>query len=373
MTPGKAAVRRIAVRRIRQAGRESALFLLTLGSSVLAIACLGALALQAATAKSPAYEDLPFQGFLVQFSACLRATALILAAVTAVMLLGHSRRRADGNAHTLAVLTGIGATAAQRRRLLWVEAGTLYLPVLLVATPLGVALGTLMGRRFLQAGPLSLMEWLGILLLTLGVLLGGGAVIALGVAVASLGRRRRPVIRVIRRQNAAAAQENHSYRNSKTFRARHILARLAHKNVDFHAAAYRRIALALSLAGLYPVLLIRAILTLGEVEVVVDTNPYDGIDTAAAVMEAVDRLAVALAVALLLLTALALGQAVSLLRLLLAERRRTAQVYLTVGLTEGERRRMLRMELARVLPWTLIGWLLLGVVAVTAFGLLTAA
>ena len=87
---------------------------------------------------------------------------------------------------------------------------------------------------------------------------------------------------------------------------------------------------------------------------VVDANPYDGIDTITPVIEVVGGLLWLLIGSLALLTCVSFIQAMMVARIQIAERRKSANVYRLIGMVPEDIERLIRKELCGVIIRTLV-------------------
>ncbi len=346
MTP----VRKIALRRIRNAPGQSLLIFLSLLFSVMLITCFVFFKAESLLREDPALASLPIGTFLIRVRSAMDAAILFLVLTAAITLRVQSNLRRRQNTRALAVLTSVGATAKQRRALVTAELRLLYYPAVLAGTLLGAAPGILFARSFPGAAQGSFSAgWMCLIYLALWLVLVllGMILVTLCVCVPEFGSGRGSAIGRIRGQ-ATASTERHSYRQSKTFREQSILRRLAQKCADYHRAAYSKIALSFSVSAFYPILALLLSAHVLGAEVTLDANPYDGVDTAGSAIGVIRGLVAFLGGSFAVLMIFGAVGGVLMARLQYADRLAARQAYLAVGLTETDFRALLRREMATV-------------------------
>lgn len=367
MTP----VRKIALRRIKNAPGQSLLLFLSLLFSVMLITCFTFFAAESILREDPALSALPMGIFLGRVREAMYTSILFLVLTAAVTLRMQSNLRRRQNTRVLAVLTSVGATAKQRRGLVTAELRLLCYPAILVGSLLGPLPGIFFARRFPgtaqdkfsaeETGLIYLVLWLV-------VVLSGILLVTLCFRIPELGTERGTAIGRVRGQNLAST-ERHGYRQSRTFKEQSVLRRLAKKCADYHRAAYSKIAVAFSISAFYPVLaLLLSARILGS-DVTLDANPYDGIDTAGAVMGVVRTLVLFLGGSFAVLTIFGAVGGVLMTRLQYADRLTAKPAYLAVGLTDTDFHKLLRREMATVTLRTLVFLLIWSMTASAVFAM----
>ena len=109
-------------------------------------------------------------------------------------------------------------------------------------------------------------------------------------------------------------------------------------------------------SALYSLLAILLFRNIGNTDIILDTNPYDGIDTTAAVLAVVDKILVFLGLCFLVLTFVGIMQAVFMARMQFLARRESAHIYLSIGMPETDIKKMIFLEMRSVLLKSFI-WL----------------
>ena len=367
MTP----VAKIALRRMKNAPGRSLLIFLSLLFSVMLITCFTFFAAESILREDPALAALPMGIFLGRVRGAMYAAILFLVLTAAVTLRIQSNLRRRQNVLVLAVLTSVGATAKQRRALVSAELKLLCYPAVLIGSLLGTVPGIFFARCFPGGaqGRFSVGETCLIYLaLWLLVVLLGLLLVTLCVCIPEVGAKRGTAIGRIRGQTDAST-EHHGYRQSRTFREQSVLRRLAKKCADYHRAAYSKIAVAFSVSAFYPVLALLFTARILGLEVTLDANPYDGIDTAGAVMGVIRTLLLFLGGSFAVLTAFGAVGGVLMTRLQYADRLTAKPAYLAVGLTDTDFRKLLRREMATVTLRTLVFLLIWSMTASAVFAM----
>ena len=198
------------------------------------------------------------------------------------------------------------------------------------------------------------LEWLPLTLLFAAAALIGIFLILLCNYMPELRLKRKSVIQAVKKQNNNASEETHGYRQSKTFRSQSLTKRLAQKSIDYHGKVYSRIMLLFASSAVYPLLAVLLLWNISRESVVVDANPYDGIDTFAPVLEIVGGLLWFLIGCFAVLTCVGFVQAMLIARIQIAERRRSANVYRMIGMVQKDINHMIRKELYGVAVRTLV-------------------
>ena len=275
---------------------------------------------------------------------------------TLVSVYVYSSAQREEKRQTLAVLTCIGASSAQKSGILLLEAVTLYsLPMIL-----GVLCGILPARSaasslirgFATSGTLYFYPETAIGITSALFIIGMALICAFSLL--ALERRRASVISSVRRFNKREATERHTYRSSYTFRNMPITKRLAKKSVDYHAQAYGRIAAIFAATALYPVIAILFFHNIAAESVVVDTNPYDGVDTSAITIRAVDNIMLFFTIGFLILFSVGIIQLVNMIKIQNSLRRGSLRIYMASGMTEKQFREVLKYEYLSVLARVVI-------------------
>lgn len=361
----KALLRRIAVRRLKKS-RETLLLALGMLFSCLLVAFFLFFTLTVREGTSALIAGLPHVAFVRGAADGMKMAALLLTLATALSIRTWAGLSTDASAQTMAVLHSMGATAAQRRYLLWAELSMQYLPALFVGTTAG-AFGGILTANALIGRPAEDLVALGAVyaLLWVAVLLGGLGILALCYTLPHIRIKglTPSITESLRRRGRAVSTEEHSYRQSKTYRQQSLLNRLAKKSVDFYQTRYKSLALSLSVSVFYPLLAVLLLYHLLGASVVLDTNPFDGVDTLDAVTGSVMSLLAVIGLGFLLLTAQGIWGGSLLIRTQLEQRRQTGRAYLAMGMTERDFRRVTVLELRSLLLRSLLYLLLFALIA----------
>lgn len=363
-------VTKIALRRIKKNSRRCIFLAIAVLFSMLMISFFVFFELQTFAAQSPAYKGLPFTDFLNKVKACMNVTAAVLVIITFLTVRIYCSMRSEENKGTLAVLASVGATGFQRRKLIAAEVFILYLPSTLVGVYLGMLPGVSLGNLFAGGAEIAASSYFAYALFALVLVVAGMLLISLCYLLPSVSFKRRSVIQSVKKQNAEASEQRHGYRQSSAFKSQSLLWRLAKKSIDYHSNVYGKIALSLASAALYPILAVLLFWNIGNSNVVLDKNPYDGIDTSAAVLAAVDKILVFLGLCFLVLTFVGMLQAVFMARMQYLTRQKSAHMYLSIGMPKSDIKKMIFLELRGVLVKAFIWVLFSSLVISTCFEML---
>ena len=273
--------------------------------------------------------------------------------------------RSEENKEALAVLTSVGATNFQKRKLIATEVVILYLPPTLIGVCLGMIPGVSLGNLFAGGSEIVTSSYLSYVLFALVLVIAGMALISLCYLLPNISFKRRSVIQSVKKQNTEASEQRHGYRQSYTFRSQSLLKRLAKKSIDYYGTVYNKIALSFAFSVMYPLLAILLFWNIGNADIVLDANPYDGIDTTAAVIAVVDKILVFLGLCFLVLTFVGIMQAVFMARMQFLARRESAHIYLSIGIPEPDIKKMILLEMRSVLLKSIV-WILISGFVVSA-------
>lgn len=257
--------------------------------------------------------------------------------------------RSEELSQTLAILTSLGATENQKKELILIELYALYLPPTVIGVICGSIPGTALGRSFQGVSQASI-SYFGILVLAAVLLIVFSLLlITLSKFLPTVKLKKTSVIQSVKQQNVKAAMEKHSYRQSNTFRSQSLLKKLSKKSVDYYNSTYNGIALTFATSVMYPILALLLFWNIGNSEIVLDTNPYDGFDTTTAVLAVVSRLLLFLGGCFFVLTVVGIIQTVFMARMQYMNRKRSANIYLSIGMPESDIKKMIALELRSVL------------------------
>ncbi len=314
---------------------------------------------------SGGYGGLPISNFVDNLLDCMGLAVAFLLLITLITIRSYVGMRREDNRQIIAVLSSVGAVPNQKNGLILAELLILYLPPVFIGTFLGIIPAMLLSERLSGVFYGNAAEFdHSYLLLALAVFFVGMILI---VILNMIPDYKLSVIRSVRKQNNKALLERHGYRNSYTFRSMNILKKLAKKSVDYHAAVYRKIAFSFASSVLYPFLGIMLFIYIGRMDIIVDANPYDGIDTFSAVLAIAREVAAFFSGGFAVLTVIGIIQTFSMVRLQNLRRRETEKIYLRVGLAKRDFAEMLRYEYTSVLLRSVITVLLSCIIINTMF------
>ena len=359
-------VTKIAVRRIRADRFKNGSLCASLLISMLLIGFLLAFVFRIRLHPGTGFESLPIGDFLGQVSLYMNLAAGILILVTLMSVRIQCAIRREENAQLIGVLKSIGARGRDIRALMRADILFLYLPPTVIGAALGIGPGALAGRIFSGAERLEGRECLPFLLLFL-ITAGAGILLILLAHLLPPIRRRSAIIQAIRRQNPTVGEQTHGYRQSKTFRQKALVKRLAQKSNDYHAKFNTRMMLLFADSAVYPMLAVMLFWKIGSEDVILDANPFDGADTAGAAADAVGGVLLFLAIGFALLTGIGLVQAMLMARIRMAERQKAADIYRMIGMEPEDIRRMLRAEISGTAARTAVLLIFLSLLLWTAF------
>ncbi len=339
-------VTKIARQRLRRDLRGGIFSALAVFLSVFMIALLLFFAQYTQVTENSEREKLPFEEFLLQTELAVNITVILVAIVTLLTLRIHCRMKNEANKQTLALLTSLGATGWHKLKLLLYEILLLYLPPVALGVALGLPTGISLGERFTGVGGAELFSYSAD-----AVMLVAAAFFAVFMCAAlpSIEFRRQSLIASVRKHDQRASEERHGYRQSMVYKSQNIISRLSKKCVDYHYASYNRIAVSFALAVLYPVIAWRLFDSIAKTDIVLDFNPFDSVHTSSAVISAAREIFVFLGTICFALTCIGIVQAVVMARIQLERREKTLRVYLTLGMTRADTRKLMRMEIRYVL------------------------
>ncbi len=341
-------VTKIALRRIKKNRRKSICLSVAVLFSMLLISFFIFFEWQTLMTQDPSYNGLPFTAFLNKVRACMNITVAVLVIITFLTVRTYCAMRNEENKDTLAVLTSVGATDSQKRKLTVAELAILHLPSTVIGVCLGIFPGVWLGSLFSGKAQMAASSYWQYGLLALLIVVAGLLLISLCYWLPTVTVKRRSVIQSVKKQNMRESELRHGYRQSQTFKNQALLKRLANKSMEYYGKVYNKIALTLASSALYPILGVFLFLSIGNEDIVLDTNPYDGIDTAASVLAAVDKILVFLGACFLVLTFVGIVQAFFMARMQALARKESARIYLSVGMPEEDIKKMIRLELRSV-------------------------
>ncbi len=339
---------KLTLRRLRSDIKRTLLIAAALLLSSAMISAFIFFEVQLEMTENPAYAALPFGEFMRRLRYYINVTVTILSVLTLLAVRSYSAKRNEDNLVTLAVLTSIGASKGQKRGLIITEIFILYMPPVLLGIPIGIIPGIKTAELFLGAEKNSneaVFVYFSAAVLIFAVLM---LAVIVCCCLPEFKLRRRSAIRYVRRQNKNVSEERHGYRESHTYKSQAVLKKLAVKNAEYHYKEYNRIVILILSALLYPITAAVMLVNVGNTDVVIDSNPYDGVDTSAAVTEIINGIFVFIVVCFLILSCLSILQAVLMYRIQIAERRHSARAYLSIGMTRRDMKKMISLEIRSV-------------------------
>ncbi len=341
----KSLLRRIAVRRIKKS-RETIFLMIGMLLSMLMISFFLFFTVTVMERSTGLSTGLPHRDFINTVTTGLTVAVVLLSVTALLTACTWAGLSEESSAQNMVILHSVGATNAQRRWLMGKELSMLYFPPLLLGTTVGGVLGAMSGIDFVGTA-VGVVEPLPYALLWVAVLIVSGSMIWLCYTIPKLRIKRvtPSVAESLKRKGRAVFVETHGYRQSKTFREQTMLKRLASKSVDFYKARYNRLSISLAISVFYPILAILLFYRLIELPVTVDNNPFDMVGTSQAVMDSVNRLLTMIGMGFLFLTVQGVWGAILLIRTQFEHRKMAGRAYLSMGMTERDFRRIMRLEI----------------------------
>lgn len=335
----------MAVRRIKKS-RETVFLMIGMLLSLFMISFFLFFTVTVREGSAGLTEGLPHGEFVNAVVTGLTVAVVLLSVATLLTVRTWAGLSEEASAHNMAVLLSVGATSAQRRRLMGRELSMLYLPPLFIGTTAGAAIGVASGIHFAGVH-LGGEDFLPYALLWSAVLIVGIGLVWLCYTLPRLRIKRvtPSVAESLKRRGKAVSTETHGYRQSKTFREQTLLRRLASKSVDFYKTRYNRLSLSLAVSVFYPILAALLFYHLIGISVTLDKNPFDASGTTQAVTASVMRLFAMIGVGFLLLTVQGVWGAILLIRTQFEHRKTAGRAYVSMGMTERDFRRVMSLEL----------------------------
>ena len=368
----KSLLRRMATRRLKQS-RETVPLALGMFFSILIMTFFLFFTVTVKEEVTALASGLPHVAFLRRVADGMSMAAGLLALATLLNLRVWAKLGNEASAGTVAVLNSLGAKPSQRWYVLWVELLYQYGVSLLAGVTAGSIGGIAVAYSFLGKAadvaekiPTYTILWSVILALSCGM------VMLCYAAPQMTPKRRSPTaVEGLRRKGREVSAQPHGYRASNTFKRQSVLKRLAAKSIDFYKTRYRGLAISLAVSVFYPILAALLIRHLLSATVVLDTNPFDGVDTSAAVEASVRMLLSMTAVGFLLLTAQGVWSGILLARAQAEQRKQTGHAYVAMGMSERDFRRVVSLEWRSLLLRSGIYLLLLFLLGNFSFSFIT--
>lgn len=341
-------VTKIAFRRLRKNFGKNFILELSIFVSVLMISFFTFFEIQTLITRNPVYSDLPFYEFLAIVRSCMMVAICVLVAITIITIRTYCSMKNNDNAETLAVLTSVGATSSQKKKLTKIEMWVLYVLPTILGTIAGVFPGVMAGNAFQGLEMTSNYNYLLYTTVAVAIMVISLIVIRLCYVIPNIHFKKRSVIQSVKKQNLEASETTHGYRNSETFRSKALISRLAQKSSDYYKKEYNNIALSFASSILYPILAILLLWYVSHANIVLDVNPFDGVDTSDAVWSVVMKIVAFLGGCFAILTTIGFTQSIMMSKMQMANRKQATRVYAAIGMTDKDVKTLLRSELKSV-------------------------
>lgn len=347
----------IALRRIKRSARQYLILVFTI---IVSTALISAFLLIYAEidfyfTRDSYLSGLPFTDFLYNFKSCLGKASALLSVVTAFVLHSHLRMRRDDHSKTFLTLSSIGATSHQKNQLLITEMFLLYFPASFLGIFIGLLCSNFIVDMFLKSLSVSKTSDDAILIIStaIALLIVIFVFIMICCLLPGFNLKKNTILRLGKNEEIPRIK-NHSYRNSKTFKGMAFVKRLAHKSTEYYSKYYRKISFSFVMSVAYPTIAILLFIYMSKVGVVVDTNPYDGIDTSEAVLLVVDSLLAFASVGFLFLALMSVIQTVFIIKSQMERRSSALKIYNSIGMNHSDCRRLIMYEFQRVVLGALV-------------------
>lgn len=347
-------VTKISIRKLKSNKVRSAVSAISVLFSMLLISFFAAFEFEVLMYNNPEYEALPFTEFMAKVSVYINISIAVLLIITILTVRTHCVIRNEENKQILGVLTSIGASRAQKTRLILTDILVLHLPSVFIGVITGVLSGATVGIKFNGLSYSVADDLTALLLFMLLITLFSIVLILLCSFLPAIGMKRTAIIQSVKKQNSEAAEQTHGYRKSNTYRSQKLMKRLAQKSIDYYARTYNMIAITFASSAVYPILAVMLFCNIANESFVADDNPYDGVDTIASTSEIVGGILAFLSCCFLVLTCIGIIQAVLMSRIQITARKRSAQAYLAIGMTADDVKKLIGMELRGVGMRTLV-------------------
>lgn len=341
-------VTKIAFRRLRKNFSKNFFLEFAIFISVLMISFFIFFEVQTLITRNPAYADLPFYEFMDVVRGCMLVAIGVLVVITFIMICTYCSMKNNDNTETLAILTSVGATSSQKKKLMKVEMWMLYVIPTILGTFAGVFPGVITGNVFQGLEITSNYNYFLYTAIVCAIIIISLILIRLCYVIPNIHFKKCSVIQSVKKQNQEASETTHGYRNSETFRSQALISRLSQKSSDYYKKEYNNIALSFASSILYPVLAILLLWHISRTDIVLDINPYDMFDTSAEVWNVVMNIIMFLGGCFAILTAIGITQSVIMSKMQMAARKQTTKVYAAIGMTDKDIKKMMRQELKSV-------------------------
>jgi len=292
--------------------------------------------------KSSPDEAKLISSFIKEVTSFFVSGGIIIAIICAISVTVFLKMRADDEKSFYATLTSIGATVKQKIAISLIMSLIVYLIPVITSSIIGALLGKYLTGIFAHGLGLKLNQstaWLFI-----AGMISFFAVLLIVICAITATKTGVSLIQQLRRHNTVETEARHSYRNSYTYRTMAVEKRIAKRSVDYYAPTYRRISLMITSIAAYPILTILFFGLISRAKIVVDINPYDGIDTSSAVLNSVTLTVTLCAVVFSVLFVLGILQVVAMTKAQTKLREATLSIYKSIGMTENGIRQVLLYE-----------------------------
>ena len=148
-------ITKVAVRRIKNNLFKNLFLILAIFFSMTTISFFVFFAAQTVLAQNQAYKDLPFYDFFDRVRSGMLAIALLLTVIAFITVRSHCKMRNEENKQTLAILTSVGATESQKRRLVLADFFLLYMPSTILGIVIGIFPGIKVSNLFMNISKIS--------------------------------------------------------------------------------------------------------------------------------------------------------------------------------------------------------------------------
>lgn len=339
----KSPIGRIVFRRIRRSWLRNLIVSVSVMISIFMISFFITFYLQTMRSQSgDTGMSAGFGEFISAVQTSMMKSVIILVIATSIMIRIHCRMRSDENRRILAVLKSVGAAGKHNRRFVLTEIAILFLPPIMIGAALGIFPGVILGNYFISSDELHVSIYGGVFA---AIIIISTAIVLMCCILPEIHIKRNSVIADVRSLNAAESETRHSYQQSRTFREKPFVQRLAQKRCNYYSTTYNAISMSFALAILYPAIAIILFRIITQKGIVVDDNPYDGINTAISVIEVARWMLLFLIDMFSVLSIVGVFQAVSVARIQIMKIHESGKIYISLGMTRRELKLMNRNEI----------------------------
>ena len=309
--------------------------------------------------------EVNIQQFLDKILSGMSSVLAIVALIAILSIAVYISMVSDENKAFISSLESIGALRRQKYGILLIEAAMSYFPSILIGAASGTMIGNAISSRLLSSVYEDYSEFPpSVAFIAVSIL---GMILVLLITLLSSASRL-PLIERLKNHNRKEIGERHSYRNSYTFKNMPIEKRLAKKSADYHKAATRRISLMIAATSMYTIIGFIFFYLLSDTRVIVDENPYDGIDTSAIATAAVESIMLFTLLALLALLIIGAIQITVMLKAQIRIKDKTVRLYKSVGMSDLSAKRLKRYEVSVMISSALLYAFVASAIVLVAFG-----